>query len=223
MPKIVLFVVLYRFILSPLLSNRIDYILMAVANLSLIIGSSMAFLQKDVKRLLAFSSVIHTGYLLLLIVFSAGGVVKLLYYYQLSYLVGTFGLFGVLISIESPLNNKLTLSNLNGLFKASLPLTLLLVLFVLSTAGVPLTPGFIAKVFLFNQISYSGIYQLIFALFISLLSVGFYLSFITNAIKGNSAVRLDSGFSLKVSLSLSLIVAISMVIWPVVYNNLFYD
>jgi len=126
-----------------------------LALLSLIVGSLAALPQTNAKRLLAWSSIAHAGFILLALVAWAApqqpdrdqGTLALLYYLVV-YALSNLGAFGALTAVAMAVGGD-ELADLNGLARRSLPLALLLTLCVLSLAGVPPLAGFFAKFYVF--------------------------------------------------------------------------
>jgi NADH-quinone oxidoreductase subunit N len=126
-----------------------------LALLSLIVGSLAALPQTNAKRLLAWSSIAHVGFILLALVAWAApqqpdrdqGTLALLYY-LIVYVLTNIGAFGALTAVAMAVGGD-ELADLNGLARRSLPLAVLLTLCVLSLAGVPPLAGFFAKFYVF--------------------------------------------------------------------------
>lgn len=121
--------------------------LMVVAILSMIVGNLLALLQANVKRILAYSSIAHLGYVL--VAFLAGGAfaVEAVTYYLVAYAVTTLGAFGVVTLLSQPgaEHDSESLAEYRGLFWSRPWLAGVFTAMLLSLAGIPLTMGFIAK------------------------------------------------------------------------------
>ena len=123
-----------------------------VAILSIIVGNVIAIVQKNLKRLLAYSAIAHMGYLLFgLVALNSAGVAAALFY-VLMYALATIAMFGIVLSVKaegSYLNNITDLANLH----ASYPLKAAIALVTLfSMAGVPPLVGFMAKMWVFSSL-----------------------------------------------------------------------
>lgn len=123
---------------------------------SMLVGNLLALQQQNIKRLLSYSSIAHFGYLLITLV--AGGVlgtgsiaVEAASYYVVAYVVTTLAAFAVIsvLSGEDE-DEKQEISDLTGLFWHRPLLAGLLMLSLLSLAGIPLTAGFIGKLYIFT-------------------------------------------------------------------------
>jgi NADH-quinone oxidoreductase subunit N len=123
-------------------------VLCAIAALSMIVGNLAAIAQTSVRRLLAYSAVGHAGYMLLgLIAHNAMGESALIYY-VITYALASLGAFGVLGTLEAEGIDKI--SDLAGLSKRAPGLSLCLLIFLLSLAGIPPLSGFFGKFYLFS-------------------------------------------------------------------------
>lgn len=115
------------------------------AVVSLLWGNIAAFRQSSVKRILAYGAVAHTGFLLLgLVAGNEAGFTGMLYYLGV-YVFMTAGAFGILIVIEQGTAGSIKLGDLDGLYQRSPAAALLLLVFMMSLAGIPPTGGFMAK------------------------------------------------------------------------------
>ena len=153
-----------------------------LAILTLVIGNLAALPQTNAKRLLAWSSIAHAGFLLLgLIAWAAPqafdrnqGTVALIYYLVV-YTLTNLGGFGALTAVAMAVGGD-EIADLNGLARRNLPLATLLTLCVLSLAGVPPLAGFFAKFYIFMVGWQAGAYWLVIAgLAMTVVSLYYYL------------------------------------------------
>lgn len=120
-------------------------ILWAVAILTMLVGSLLAVTQTDLKRMLAYSSIAHVGFILIgVIAVNARGLSGSLFY-LLTYGLTTVGAFGVLTLVRDGDGEATHLSRWAGLGRRSPALAALMTLFLLALAGIPLTSGFAGK------------------------------------------------------------------------------
>src|SRR5512142_272096 len=144
------FALLFRYFLLVRLQEYrslvIVFALIAVA--SMIIGNLLALLQTNVKRILAYSSIAHLGYML--VAFLAGGplAVTAVAFYLVSYFVTTLGAFGVMTLLSGPYRDAEDISDYRGLFTRRPWLAGIMTAMLLSLAGIPLTSGFVGKFYL---------------------------------------------------------------------------
>jgi len=125
------------------------YLIAGVAVASLTWGNLAALTQTNVKRLLAYSSISHVGYILLGLVAGNRTALTGIAYYLLSYVFMTAGAFAVIIVLRQKGIIGEELDDLNGLYQRSPAAALLLLIFMLSLAGIPPTAGFMGKYFIF--------------------------------------------------------------------------
>ena len=150
------FAVLLRYFIS---SYSFDYtplmtVFSVIAGLSILGGNLLALLQNNVKRLLAYSSIAHMGYLL--VAFIAGGsvspalVVESVSAYLFAYVITTIGAFGVVAVLSTAQTDAEDMAFYRGLFWRRPWLAAIFTLMLLSLAGIPLTVGFIGKFYVFT-------------------------------------------------------------------------
>jgi NADH-quinone oxidoreductase subunit N len=126
-----------------------QYMIAGVAVASLTWGNIAALTQTNLKRLLAYSSISHVGYILLgLVAGNQTGVVGILYY-LVAYAFMTIGAFAVVVVLRQRGLIGDELEDLDGLYQRSPAAALLLLIFMLSLAGIPPTAGFMGKYFIF--------------------------------------------------------------------------
>src|SRR5437899_8295744 len=125
------------------------YLIAGVAVASLTWGNLAALTQTNVKRLLAYSSISHVGYILLVLVVWNKPAFTGIAFYLLSYVFMTAGAFAVIIVLRQKGLIGEELEDLNGLYHRSPAAAVLLLIFMLSLAGIPPTAGFMGKYFIF--------------------------------------------------------------------------
>jgi NADH-quinone oxidoreductase subunit N len=125
------------------------YLIAGVAVASLTWGNLAALTQTNVKRLLAYSSISHVGFILLgLVAGNETGLVGIAYY-LFAYVFMTAGTFAVIVVLRQKGLIGEELEDLNGLYQRSPASAVLLLIFMLSLAGIPPTAGFMGKYFIF--------------------------------------------------------------------------
>jgi NADH-quinone oxidoreductase subunit N len=128
-------------------------VMSVLAALSMIVGNLAAIRQENIKRLLAYSSVAHAGYLLIGVVASGVGVAgaqPAVLYYLLTYTFTTLGAFGVVAWVGNRQDERLFVDDWAGLGASRPWVALVMTLFLLSLGGVPPTGGFFGKFYLFR-------------------------------------------------------------------------
>lgn len=119
--------------------------LIAVA--SMFAGNFLALLQANVKRILAYSSIAHLGYILVAFVAGDNLAVEAVTYYLVAYFVTTLGAFGIVTLLSAGDNECVAITDYRGLFWRRPWLAAVFTAVLLSLAGIPLTAGFIGKYF----------------------------------------------------------------------------
>ena len=117
----------------------------AIAVLTMVAGNIMAVTQRDVKRMLAYSSIATAGYILVAVVTGTEQALAGMFVYLAGYAVMNLGAFGALLSVEHNDGRGTTLDDLTGLARRRRGLAALLALFLFALAGVPPTVGFLSK------------------------------------------------------------------------------
>ena len=146
--------------------------------LTLLIGNVAAVAQNSAKRMLAFSSISHAGYMLMAVLCANGDSDNSILFYAASYSVATIVAFMV-IYLVSESTGSMNISAFDGLGKSSPILAVGLTVSLLSMAGIPPLSGFMAKYFLFaNAISNGYLWLVLFAIAMSLVGVYYYFKLI---------------------------------------------
>jgi NADH-quinone oxidoreductase subunit N len=151
-------------------------ILSVVAAATMIVGTVVGVAQSNVKRLLAYSSIAHGGYLLVALI-AANDVGKgAMLFYLLTYAVTNLGAFGVIALVDNGDRPNDRVSDYAGLWNEHPGLAALMTIFLLSLGGFPPTAGFIAKWYVFSAAVKAGDNALaIIGVLTSVISVFFYL------------------------------------------------
>lgn len=153
---------------------------MILAALTMITGNVLAFVQQNIKRMLAYSSIAHTGYLLMgvasLTLDTESQVRAAILYYLFIYVISSLGVFLVLTYLSAKDEAIQQIDDFAGLSKAHPYSALMLALFMFSFIGVPPLGGFFAKYYLFSEALRQHQTLLVaFAVLNSILSVAYYL------------------------------------------------
>ena len=233
-PKISLFVLLMRLCyisFYPIFVNDFQMYFFVLAALSIFVGSLGGLEQRKLKTLLAYSSVSHTGYLLL--AFSTGNVegVQMMFYYLVIYMISGLSFWSVYMfliqkrSIYFNKNNK-ELGDLILLKESNPMLALILAMTLFSIAGIPPIVGFLAKVGVFLVVVKSSAYLVaVVSIILSVISTFYYIRLIKvlyfeNTLVGKLYLPITTQKSLVIAiLSFSLIV---LSIDPTLIYLLFY-
>jgi NADH-quinone oxidoreductase subunit N len=179
--KAAAFAAFVRVFLSSFEPLRGDWMpmLSAIAGLTMILGTVVGVAQSSVKRMLAYSSIAHAGYLLVgLIAASSAGKASILFYLA-AYAVTNLGAFGVLAALSTPDRPHDDIRDFAGLWHERPGLAALLTVFLLSLGGFPPTVGFVAKWYIFNAAIQENLIGLaVLGVLTSVVSVFFYFRII---------------------------------------------
>jgi NADH-quinone oxidoreductase subunit N len=152
--------------------------LWVVAAASMIYGNFVAISQNEIKRMLSFSTIAHSGYLLLGLYAMKMGPqgVQSVYLYLFFYALSSLGAFAIVAQFEAANEKDLRIENMAGLGLRHPIMGLCMTIFLLSMAGIPLTSGFIGKYGLFNSaVSAGQVPLVVIAVLTSVVSVYYYL------------------------------------------------
>lgn len=116
-----------------------------IAIASMVFGNLLALRQKNIKRLLAYSSIAHFGYLLVAFLPGNAAGVEAVIFYLLSYSITLLTAFGIITLLSTTRRDAEDLSVYQGLFWKNPLLAAVLTIALFSLAGIPLTAGFLAK------------------------------------------------------------------------------
>jgi NADH-quinone oxidoreductase subunit N len=150
----------------------------AMCVLTLLLGNVGATVQTSAKRMLAYSSVSHAGYLLLGLVAGhgqlSGPAAQGIFFYSLAYSVATVAAFGVL-KLVADQRQREDYAGLAGLGRTNPLLAFVLTVAMLSLGGIPLTGGFFGKFFIFTAVAQTNIGLVVFAVLMSMVGIYYYL------------------------------------------------
>jgi NADH-quinone oxidoreductase subunit N len=192
----------------------------ALALATIILGNTVALAQQSVKRMLAYSSIAHAGYVLVAVwagtTLGAGAVC----FYLFAYSVTTLASFGILASIEHVGSRTVLVDDLEGLYSVRPGAALALSICLLSLLGFPGTLGFIGKWYLIAAAVSEGQYILPVVLVVgSLVSAGYYLPVImsmtmkpTRSLESHRQVRFSWAARAAVAVAVAMILVFG--VWP---------
>jgi len=177
-PKVAVFAALLRILGFGLDAARPEWMMLLwwLAVLTMVFGNILALVQKDMKRLLAYSAIAHAGYVLVALVAGAdlGGIGVL--YYLVVYSLTTLGSFGVVALVKKEDDGGTAIENFAGLGWSRPWVGLAMAIFMFSLAGIPPTAGFIGKFYIFGAAVQQGhVWLAVIGVMASLVSVYYYL------------------------------------------------
>ncbi len=162
-------------------SDKILIAIAAISALTMMVGNITALVQKSVKRMLAYSSVAHAGYMLMGIVANTEAGWSALMFYAVVYTFMQIGAFVIVGILERDTNKNLNYSDYSGLSQRQPMLAAIMAVFMFSLAGIPPFAGFFGKYYLFMSVISEGyVWLAIVAVISSVISVAFYIGLIVN-------------------------------------------
>jgi len=177
-PKIAVFAALLRILGTGFDAVRPEWTVMVwwLAVLTMIVGNVMALVQRDMKRLLAYSAIAHAGYILVALLAGQelGGVGTL--YYLVVYALTTLGSFGIVALVKKEDDGGTAIDNFAGIGFSRPWVGAAMAVFMFSLAGIPPTAGFVGKFYIFSSAVQEGHVALaVIGVMASLVSVYYYL------------------------------------------------
>ncbi len=155
-------------------------LLVVMAILTMLTGATMALVQHNLKRMLAYSSIAHVGYLLLAVIAGGEGSESFgsaaVMFYLAAYAMMNLGAFGVLVYLANNSDYDYSLDGVAGLGRSFPSAGVVMTMFMLSLAGIPPTAGFFAKFYLFAAVVDAGMAWLaVVGVLFSVVSAYYYL------------------------------------------------
>ncbi len=157
------------------LSAPLEKTLWVMTGLSLLVGNLAALKQTNFKRLLAYSAIVHTGFMMLAMLSQHDSSASVLLYYTFVYSLATVPLFIIFIHMKRASNGLEELSIFRGLYKQKPWMAVFMTILLMSLAGIPPTAGFLAKYRVFVlSISQGYLAITIFAIIMAIIGVYYY-------------------------------------------------
>jgi NADH-quinone oxidoreductase subunit N len=157
------------------LPGPLEKALWVMTGLTLLVGNLGALKQTSFKRLLAYSAIAHSGFIMLAMLSQHGSSAKVLLYYTFVYSLATVPLFIIFILVKRASNGQEELFNFRGLFKEKPWIAVFMTVLLVSLAGIPPTSGFMAKYQVFVlSISQGNLLITIFAILMAVIGVYYY-------------------------------------------------
>ena len=226
-PKIAAVALIYRFCLVPFENFYLEWsqIVIFLSVASMFLGAIAAIAQSNIKRLLAYSSIGHIGYILIALVAANDDGVKASSIYMFSYMVMNIAIFTILLSIKVKNEYLVNISDLKGLSKSNPIVSLSISIIMLSMAGIPPFVGFFGKFYVFIAAIENELYVLsILGVLASVISAYYYLRIIKimyfDEKNNEEQLIFKISFQSKVILSLSLFIIICFIFYPSLLINI---
>jgi NADH-quinone oxidoreductase subunit N len=213
LPKVAAFGFALRLLMNALsaLSYHWQIVLLIVAILSIIVGNLGAITQNNVRRLLGYSTIAHMGFLFLALFVGAESTFTLALNYLVIYVLMSLGVFGILTLVSSGSKEIETIKDLQGLGKTHPGLAFMLMIALLSLAGIPPLAGFYVKFFIIQALIEAGYLSIaVFAVLMTVISLYYYLKIIKSLyferpVAQSETIRLGSMETLAASFNASLL------------------
>ena len=180
--KTAAFAAFYRLIANLQLPGAVETMLVVMTICTLFLGNIVALRQTQFKRLMAYSSIAHTGFLLLAFLGTDARTPEVLFYYLGTYAMATVGLFIVLTLAKRAALGDENIRIFRGLFQSNPWIAVATLLMLLSLAGIPLTAGFVAKYRVFViSLTQGYLWTTVVAVMMAIVGIYYYILVVREA------------------------------------------
>jgi NADH-quinone oxidoreductase subunit N len=193
---------------------KVIFIILAIA--SMFIGNLMAIPQKNIKRMLAYSSIAHAGYIMVGFAVASSLAIEGILIYTVAYAMMSLGAFTVIMAVSSRKGGGEELSDFNGLAKRSSFLAVSMAVFMVSLTGLPPTAGFFGKLWIFKAAVDKGLWWLALIGFInSAISLYYYINVIRHMylLEPDSDTEIASTPAFSGAIWITMVGVLTLVIW----------
>ena len=224
-PKVAGLALLIKFMLIPFSNILLEWqtILIFISIASMILGAVAAIVQKNIKRLLAYSSIGHIGYALAGVATGEISGYESAIIYISIYVIMNIGAFSCLYLLKKDGQYKENISDLSGISKKHPLLAISLLIILFSLAGVPPLGGFFAKFYIFTAVLEKEMYALaIIGLLTTVISAFYYLKIIKTIYFDDSFITLEKvkNKTAQVSIFLSCSILLTFFLYPAILSNI---
>ncbi len=224
-PKTAGLALLIKFMFIPFSNILLEWqsIIIFISIASMILGAVAAMVQKNFKRLLAYSSIGHIGYALAGVATGAISGYQSAIVYISIYVIMNIGAFSCLYLLKKDGQYKENISDLSGISKKHPLLAISLLIILFSLAGIPPLGGFFAKFYVFVAVLEKEMYALaIIGLLTTVLSAFYYLKIIKTIYFDDSKITFEStkNWTAQISVFASCIILVTFFLYPSILNNL---
>jgi NADH-quinone oxidoreductase subunit N len=206
----------FFFILKGFSNQYLFMAISGIAILSMFVGNILAIRQKNIKRLLGYSSIANMGYLIIILLTGSNKGVQASIFYLISYFFTTIGAFGVISLLSTNEYEAEKIEDFKGLFWKRPWVAMVFTLSLLSLAGIPVTAGFIAKFYVILEGMKAGLMVLIISMIInSVIGLYYYLRIITTLFSTASETNLpELSFFGNITLAIIAVSILLLGIYP---------
>ena len=224
-PKVAGLALLIKFMFIPFSNILLEWqtIIIFISIGSMILGAVAAMVQKNFKRLLAYSSIGHIGYALAGVATGVVSGYQSAIIYISIYVIMNIGAFSCLYLLKKDGQYKESISDLSGISKKYPILAISLLIILFSLAGIPPLGGFFAKFYVFVAVLEQEMYTLaIIGLLTTVMSAFYYLKIIKTIYFDDSAITFDLTKNKKAQFSIfaSCIFLVTFFLYPSIFNNM---
>ena len=226
-PKIAAVALIYRFCLIPFENFYVEWsqIVFFLSVASMFLGAVAAIAQYNIKRLLAYSSIGHVGYILIALVAANDDGIKAASIYMFSYMIMNIAIFAIILSIKVRNEYLINITDLSGLSKSNPIVSLSIAIIMLSMAGIPPFIGFFGKFYVFIAALQKDLYILsVLGVIASVISAYYYLRIIKIMYFDESIQDKNLSFKIsiqsKIILSICLFIIICFIFYPSLLINI---
>jgi len=227
-PKVAAFALFIRFLLQPFgnIVDQMQQIIILVSVASMVVGSFAAIRQTNIKRMMAYSSIGHVGFMLIGLAVGNQQGVSALINYLVIYVIMNLGVFACIIIMKRSNESVESINDLKGLGKSHPLMALIFTILMLSMAGIPPLAGFLGKFFIFSAAIKSGLYTLsIIGVITSVVGAFYYIRIIKIIYFDELIEELDNDIpkAIKYTLGLSVLFNLLFFIVPASLLNVAND
>jgi NADH-quinone oxidoreductase subunit N len=193
--------------------------LILISIVTMVFGSVVAISQRDVKRMLAYSSIAHAGFLLAGVIALSKSGLEASIFYLFAYGIATVGAFGIVTLVRDSAGEVTDLNRWSGLGKRSPLIASAFAFFLLAFAGIPLTSGFIGKFSIFSAAYESGSTAVLIAGVLSSAIAAFFyirvivLMFFKDPVEDGTSVVIPSGLT-TTTIAVTSVITLVLGIYP---------
>ena len=226
-PKIAAVALIYRFCLIPFEHSYSEWaqIITFLSIASMFLGGIAAIAQSNIKRLLAYSSIGHVGYILIALVAANNDGIKAVSIYMFSYMIMNVAIFAIILSIKIKNEYLVEINDLRGLSRSNPIVSLSIAIIMLSMAGIPPFIGFFGKFYVFIAAIKQELYVLsILGVIASVISAFYYLKIIKVMFFDENIEDKKPNFKIsfqsKIVLTITLFLIVCFIFYPSILVNI---
>ena len=185
------------------------------------LGAIAAISQSNIKRLLAYSSIGHVGYILIGLVAASNDGIKAVSIYMFSYMIMNIAIFAILLSLKVKNEYLTEINDLKGLSKSNPILSITIAIIMLSMAGIPPFIGFFGKFYIFIAAINQDLYVLsVLGVISTVIAAFYYLKIIKIMYFDESYEKINLSFKISFQSKFTLIISLFIIVCFILYPSL---